>query len=1174
MRTEAQKIAIEQAGNTLVMAGAGTGKTTTLVGRVLHWITAGGHSIERLLLVTFTEAAAAEMRHRLRKELTERIRSATDDAADRLHQQVALLEQARISTLHSFCLNLIKEHFHLLGIDPDVRVLDDRQTRPLQERVLDELFKEHYEGRHENSVAVQALIRLNGRGDVRAIRGQVLGIHRFARTLESPGAWLDREALRCASPDPVEWRDWLGLEIVRWRADWLDRLRPLEDRNDFANQACAAVAAIPSDPEAPDAAALFGAIRKPGPRWANGTDKDLKDEVEQCYAEAAELGSLLEKTDGVGGLERDWGDVREGLSALLELVREFDQRYSAAKREMGGVDFSDQEQLALRILADSTNGVAARCREFYQQVMIDEAQDINRAQDAILRAISRNNRFVVGDVKQCIYQFRLSDPKIFQDLARDWQNEGDGRVIPLTDNFRSHEGVIDFVNELFASLMVPSVGGMVYDDSARLAFGAPESRQDLTKSLDPEGFHRVEVDVLATKRPKGEAPINEEDADLLSIEKEARLVAVRLQRLREEKAAVWDADLQGFRPAEWKDMVVLLRSPGPCAESFVREFQRCGVPLLAKRAGFYSALEVRDLLNLLQLLDNPVQDLPLLAVLRSPLVGMSPEELGWIRSKRKKEPVWYSVKRFAEEGGDDRLRLKTSAFLERFADWRSLTRQSSLSHCLEVVLEQTQYESLLAMSDRGAERLGNVRRLLDLARQFDPWQRQGLHRFVKFVEAQIDADLDLEPAPPAAADAVTMMSIHQSKGLEFPIVAVAGLGRQFNEGDLNAGLVIDEEYGLCPQVYPDGPERRYPSLPLTLARRRRRVDLRAEEGRLLYVAVTRARDRLLLVGTVNATADKVRERMAEHLDAAAIASARCGLDWLLPWLGARSSSAMLSGGEGELPVCRWRLLEEMPPSDGAVRIEATCDKEAAPVDLDALADRLEFAYPYAGATIEAAKTSVSELRRRSMEDDGTAVERFRARRRLVTSAPNELELTGAQRGTAHHAFLQRIDLKKAGSPQELRSQANRLVESGSMTEVDLRSVDFDALAEFFVTPLGRKIVAAAGHAARELPFTARLKRGDLAAFGLKSTSLELAEDDFVVVQGVVDLALIQDDSIVILDYKTDSISSDEVPAKAAEYAPQLRLYALAMERINGRRVEAAWLHFIKPRRSVDVLSRL
>ena len=839
---------------------------------------------------------------------------------------------------------------------------------------------------------------------------------------------------------------------------------------------------------------------------------------------------------------------------------------------------------------------------------MDECQDINAAQDAIIRAVSRSadreavstgNRFLVGDVKQSIYRFRLADPTIFREYEKQWRNSKDGQRIPLSDNFRSREGVLDFINSLFGEIMRPCVGGIAYDGDARLRFGAPHWREAL--QADASAPPRVELHVIykaardavsdtignneadessvteangASEKASAQTPVE----DLIALEKEARLVAHLLRDLRARGHEIWDAGK--MRAVDWKDMVVLLRSPGKRVETFAKEFNRAGVPLAAERAGFYSAIEVKDLLNLLRLLDNPLQDIPLAAVLRSPLVGMSLEELALARIAGHAEgaaPFFAIVRRasvrsaghpsgaelFEQQAGLEAGtsgQTKLAKFFQQFEHWRQLIRQTSLSHCLETVLAGTHYEALLLAGERGRERVANVRRLLDLARQYDPYQRQGLHRFLRFVTEQEDAGLDEDAAVVETTNAVRLMSIHASKGLEFPVVALACLGTQFNTRDLHEDILLEPELGLCPRVWPPDGEQRYPSLPWWIARRREKREQFGEELRLLYVAMTRARDTLLLTAF-----DKSKDggrRWAERsgISDRALANERDYFGWLRLWVErVTTNSNWESDARGQTDLLRWRKYAETDEMFSNVQRLIVAQNASTNVelsfDLSALRERIFWKYPQAHTQKETAKTNVSLLRRRAMQEDEDAQPLFQRGR----GARREGTLGAVDVGVAHHTFLQHMNLKRVASLVDLRNEAERIVAQSQLTREAADALNFEALLNFWQSAAGRAIGAQANFVHRELPFTARFTLEQLAQLGFAKLA---AADEFIVVQGVVDLAVLRPGSISILDFKTDTFRRAELNAKVRDYVPQLRLYASALSRIYARPVTELSLHFL------------
>ena len=894
--TPAQAAAVAARGNVLVMAGAGTGKTHTLIQRILACVHDDSAALDQLLIVTFTEAAAAEMRQRLRRALEEISLAQPEDPRSR--EQLALFDTAHIGTLHSFCLKLVREHFHELGLDPDLAVLETGEAHLRAEETLEEILQGHYGGEAPLDLAVQSLIQIHGGGRDEKIRALILRLHHYAQTRPDAAGWLARQIASFNTAEPVLWQGWLIEAITGWRAEWLPRLESLRTGNIKAAEVLELLRRLPSPFTREQAAEMLTAIEAASEVWPPRQKTALLKPLKTFFDDAAFLGALTRCPEGHDPLAEDWDWTRQHMATLLELARDFSQQFARRKLEDGVVDFHDLEQFSLTLLwdfaADQPTSIARRWRERLQFVFVDEYQDINAAQDKIISALSRDgaaaNRFLVGDVKQSIYRFRLADPKIFRAYARGWR-DGAGQALALSENFRSREGLLNWVNALFQTLMREEFGGVNYDAEARLLFGSPATRTPLAVAdkAPPRGEllllrKPAREDAGPSEEPAGDSSA-ETFADLDNAEKEARLLAGRLVSLRAEAHDIWDGAAKSFRPVEWRDMAVLLRAPGGKAEVYARAFARAGIPLVVERGGFYTSAEIADLLNVLQLLDNPLQDVPAIAVLRSPLVGLSLDELAQIRLTVKREPFWTALNRSHETGGEltPETRQKIAVFLERYTRWRQLARQAPLGPCLETILTETNYSDWLASRPRGAQRQANVRRLLGLAEQFDQFQQQGLHRFLKFIEVQQTAEVEPEVALALAENAVRLMSIHQSKGLEFPVVAVADLAKAFNTQDRRAEIIFDETYGLCPRVKPPSTGRSYPSLPHWLAQQGQRREQAGEELRLLYVALTRARDTLVLTGSV--TDKKWSELWAggEPITAQRILAANSYADWIGLW---------------------------------------------------------------------------------------------------------------------------------------------------------------------------------------------------------------------------------------------------------------------------------------------------
>ena len=1318
--TSSQRQAVAARGNVLVMAGAGTGKTYTLVERCLHCLGAepSPASLEEILVVTFTEAAAAEMRRRLREQLEEKLRAAPDEP--RWTEQIALFDTAHIGTLHGFCLKLVREHFHELGLDPQLAVLDAGEARLLADETLNEELREQYAGQNELAEAVQKLIQIYGGGRDQTIRQLVLRLHHYAQTRPDADGWLARQMEHFAPSAPDEWRVWLLDGIQAWRNEWLpvlenlgtpasgtarfkrDELRAVPEAGAPSNNEKAAELAnvlrrLPENFSRADAAGILGQINSADGNWPVKRKIALRKPLEKFFADAAFLHSLAATENGRDPLVEDWDWVRGHMDALLRLTQNFSARFAARKLNDGVLDFHDLEQFALKLLwdfaANQPTSVAGRWRQKIRFVFVDEYQDINAAQDKIIQALSRDsspsprpsgeragergvehannlpppheppgsasvppasrepktgtrrrdasaprncapvqgfkaqirsgnslpdyllreggagegqqaapvgNRFLVGDVKQSIYRFRLADPKIFRDYAQSWRGNN-GQTISLAENFRSREGLLNFVNSVFEPLMREEIGGVRYDAEARLQFGAPDHRAEL--SAAKEASPRAEL-LLRFKKGRNDVETGDDSgdddlADLQETEKEARLLALRLKRLEARKHEIWDADEKGFRPAGWRDMAVLLRAPSGKAEIYAKEFQRAGVPLIVERGGFYDSGEILDLLSLLQLLDNPLQDVPAIAVLRSPLAGLSLDELAQIRLAAKGMHFWTALNRWRDvtRDGDHVTGLEATAetfskvdkFLKDFSRWRQLARQASLSQCLESMLGETHYAEWLLARPRGAQRRANVERFLGLAQKFDEFQRQGLFRFLKFIEAQREAEV--EPAVAAVADenAVRLMSIHQSKGLEFPIVAVADLAKPFNTQDLRGEIIFDETFGLCPRVKPPDTGRRYPSLPHWLAQQHQRREQWGEELRLLYVATTRARDTLILTGAITEKKWGSLWLKPEAITIQAIVAAKSYAEWLGLWFAQSAGSTKATATEGELPHLRWRIAD-----DAEFRNDLICrsrgdeaqtkDQSETPhvvsykntIKLDAatakrLRAMLSRKYPFAAATQRPAKSSVTALRRQAAGELNDEAEQFFPARYFARAARrnSRAKLSAADTGTAHHKFLQFVALDNTTDVTALKSEANRLEQEKVLSADERAALALEDIAAFWNSGPGEKIRAQAASVRRELAFTARFSPAELSAItGAKSAPG--LEGEFVVVQGVADLVVLLPEEVWLADFKTDEVRPAELPEKTRLYAPQLKLYAQALEKIYSRPVTERWLHFLAARKTVEI----
>lgn len=1123
--TSAQAAALEAQGNLLIAAGAGAGKTRTLVDRAIREITQGSPpaSLDELLIVTFTEAAASELRDRIRIRLDEICEQQPD--SEHLHHQSALVEQARISTLHQFCLEVIRERFDELELDPEFVIMSETDTRQLQEEILDQLIERCYEDGDPLSEEIRTWIRSQGRGVESNLREVILQINNYARTLPSPAEWFKKQHSYLSEETPDQWKSWWREYISNFLEEWRHSMEHLGE-NRLPDRAIQLLETLQqanriSDFRLETTAEVLRTLSEFYEESPRGTKQHVKPWQPQMTT-AAMLGSLLGEALDFSPLEEDWELTRRGKLATLELASRYMEQYQKARLDSGWVDFQDLEQYALRILMDPDGNptpAALEWRGRLSRVFVDEYQDINAAQDAILRMVSREgaegNRFLVGDVKQSIYRFRLADPRIFQSYYREWSNQPEaGRKISLQDNFRSHEAILAFVNRAFEELFHPELGGVAYDEDARLLFGAAQSRKAMSIAADNFTRPRVELSLTILDKPTPGAEAEDSDEASEEAASEAVSIARKLRNLRASGLLIGEGTREE-RPVDWGDMVVLVRSPKRNAETFQKAFNQEGIPLIANTGGFLESREVQDLLALLKTLDNPLQDVPILAILRSPFGQITAAELAEIRTRSQAVHFWDAFQEFIHTDPEDatdhsheekELRKRAERFYHNFQTWRQALRKGTLAGALELAIQTVDYESWFLGMDDAPERMANVRRMVSLASGFDRRYRKGLFRFLRYIELLEKTETDLMPPSPPAQGAVRLMSVHQSKGLEFPVVVVADLARKFNMTDLRQTVILDEYFGLCSRVHRPGSHSQYPSLPYLLAKNRQKREALGEELRLLYVALTRASERLLLFGTL--TRNKFEERVEttdQTVDLMSVEKSNNWLEWIL------QVTPLVADTEGHGAPVRdfsWEITTntnfDSEESDAAMQDETglSVNEKSKSEELEAAgeswAERMAWIYPHEESARLPGKTSVSRIKSSlsavnpdsEIVNDPALLEEMEEPGDLKAVEPDDSvakkkpekvaatsDLSAAERGSALHLLMEQLPLQQEWKNRsELQEFASELVYAGKMTAAQADSLDWTGVLWFLKSELGSQLIEIAkgsGEARlmREVPFT-------------------------------------------------------------------------------------------------------
>lgn len=1198
--TNEQQAAIDSRGQTLLLsAAAGSGKTAVLVERIIRRLLDKEYPIDitELLVVTFTKAAAAEMRDRIGTALMKALSETKDP---RVERQLALLPSAQISTLHAFCQHVIRKYFYTIDLDPAFSIAGEEELNLLRRQVLEDVFLSYYEDDEKASI-LYPLADMFGsdRGDD-ILMDTVSRMYTYARSLAWPEHWL-KEAARAydVAPDAViDDMVWAGpikdavRRILEEDARLYDGvLYHLRQREAFA-PACdtfvAEQAALRQAAQARswnDLSRFVRAIDFPRLKSLRKLSDDDKAVWERCKKVRDDVKKDVIKTlQSVyfSATPEEWLDgmraMKPVMDGLVTLTLDFAKAYGAAKKEKGWIDFSDLEHFCLQILLapDASpehpvpSAAAEELRSQYEEVFIDEYQDTNGVQELITRLVSgEDNRFMVGDIKQSIYRFRLADPTLFlekyQSFSRD--EKAVQHCIDLGRNFRSVPVVLDAVNAVFSRAMTAEAAGMDYGEREKLYAGrqAPDDERWIGGP--------VEVDIVPT-------PSDEEDDDgSTAFEKECRFIAGRIGELLASgrMAARKDGTLE---PLSYRHIVVLLRSMAGKADVLIQALQEGGIPSYAEQSGgYFAAVEVQVMLALLRCIDNPEQDLAMAAVLRSPLVGLDETALAGVRLAGD-GTLWQNLPAFVAslpDGVDEKEDLQQ--FMAAFDSWRTYSRRHGVAELLQRLYDDTAYVDFVGAMPGGDVRQANLKALYDRARQYEEAGFRGLFRYLQLMDKMKEDGLDLAPAKVVSEkeDVVRIMSIHKSKGLEFPVVFVADMGKAFNRRDTQDQILFHNRLGIGLKQY--DPEWRisYPTLIWSGIAAQLRWEGTAEEERILYVAMTRARDQLILTGH-SSHIDRDWQRWTSRLNPA---QAKSYFDWVMPAalapFGAKvDADYARPGAAWQDAIWQVRIARAVPAGtveegayDGEPRLEALRrgDLTGTPVP-SWLDEQLSWQYAYPQAVRTAAKFSVSEVKRRYQElhsdelQDEAALSVPAAA--VIPTAPGEDDafaalppwlageeaaVSGAQRGTALHKALQYITPAADQTTATLRREIDAFVRQGLLSREEAKLVYVPVLAAFCQSDIGRRM-AESPELHREYPFTVLLAGGDPLP--------ETETGEQILIQGVIDCLFREDDAWILVDYKSDRLETAD--AFRSRYAVQLALYKRAVEQITHRPVEETYIY--------------
>lgn len=1183
--TAQQSSAIDSRGGALIVAAAaGSGKTAVLVERVIRRITQQQDpaDIDSLLIVTFTNAAASEMRERVAASILQQL--SQDPGSQRLRRQLALLGSARIQTVHSFCLDLVRQNFSQCGVSPGFRLLDQAESELLKDQAMEEMLEKKYASPDpEFQAAVENFAE--ERGD-RKLQAVVRKLYENLRSHADPQGWLDQtlETMKLAAgsqPQDLPWsRQMLDLckETVEYqRQRLLQAYRLLEEESDVlekygpAFDQCLAAAQNILTAVGQGWDPCYQALQqfaKPKLNAVRGADKQFTDQMKQArddFSDSVEFLAQQAVSRPSQQVRREAALALPVLQGLAGLERAFEQEYDQLKRQQNALDFSDLEHLTLGLLTDRATGqstqLARQLAEGIKEILVDEYQDTNEIQDCIFSALRRpeNSLFMVGDVKQSIYRFRLAEPEIFVDKYYQYQDyeadpEAPEKRLMLNKNFRSRREVLELTNFIFSRLMSRSFGGVDYDDKERLYLG----RQDFAGSCP------AEVYLLDMKRDKDK---EEEEESIEKAVYEAEFVGSLVARqLRETQ--VTDKQTGLPRPARPEDVAVLLSSFTNKAPLYQQALERRGIPSSAGGGDFYGSIETAVMRSMLAIIDNPRQDIPLISVMRSPLYLFTPDQLLAIRQLDPKGDFYDALQQSQDP--------QAQAFLQDLQEFRAYRPDISVGRLVSLIYSRTGALGVFQALDNGVQRRRNLQRFYQLALQYENSGSRGLFGFLRNLEKRAqEKEAPADPAP----GAVRLMSVHRSKGLEFPIVVLPDLDKRFNTDDLRRPMVMHKKTGLAFQLRDQQRRVEYKTQMQQAVILRCRQESREEELRKLYVAMTRAQEKLILTMALPKAEDRLRqwERLYDEqgrLPRGAVADQASAS----MWVGAPLLRHPAGGPLREYAGLPLRMPDQdaragdlycaVVPFDAGLQQEEVVQRdpempaEQLTLDMPRYRQLQQFTYPYQAAVTLPSKLTPTGLNR--LEQDTALLEwqpeeEDQQDRPMIRLYQTKGRRDAARMGTLFHRCMQLVDWEACRTPASAAKELDRLRQQGLLPPESTR-IPARPVAAFVNSPLGQ--LARQQKCLREYQFSALFTPAEL--------GLEGGDQEHILMNGIIDLLIQTPEGLEIVDFKSDRLEPGQQQAQAQRYRRQLELYAQAAEKILERPVRHRWVYFLSAGQVVEV----
>lgn len=1223
--------------NLLVAAAAGSGKTAVLVERIIRIITNKDNpvDIDKLLVVTFTNAAAAEMRERIAAAISKALDK--EPTSKNLQKQLTLLNRANITTMHSFCLDVIKNNFHKIDLDPSFRIGDQTEGILIKDEVIETLFEEKYDQEDtEFTSLVEAFSTYKNDDNLKEL---IINMYNFIMSGPWPENWLkeNAEAFNIETMEELNNSKWVlvlknsikveiegyikmlekAIEII----NLTDGLEPYLET--FSNELYSIKNAYNSidcgldDIYSSLCSISFGRLKsikkdKVSDENAQNTVKSIRDDIKKKISELINNIFSVTPEEMLINIKGAYPTIKK----LTEIVLEFGEKFSQKKKEKNILDFNDLEHLCLKILSDKDeNGniipskTAIEFKNLFDEVLVDEYQDSNNVQETIIELVSRRkdefpNVFMVGDVKQSIYRFRQAKPELFMEKYINYTlEESNNRKIQLYKNFRSRKEVIDGVNYIFKEIMSETVGELEYTDEEALNLGASyENSEDENVILGGP----IEVNII--EKSIEESHLNKEKLDeedfeneeIEGVNLEGKIVAKRIKELMTTTGnnvfKVLDKETGEYRPIKYKDIVILLRATKNWSESLLDELGQEGIPAYADTgSGYFESIEIRTIMSLLRVIDNPMQDVPVIAVLKSPIMGFSAEDLSIIRLKNKEKYFYENIADIAEENICDiseELITRCKGFLEKLEIWRNKAIYMPIDEFIWYLYMDTAYYGYVGAMPNGVLRQANLKILFQRAKQFEQTSFKGLFNFINFINKLTKSSGDMGSAKILGEneDVVRIMSIHKSKGLEFPVVFLCGTGKQFNLMDLNKNILYHDELGFGPDFVDLEKRVSIGTIAKEAIKKKMKLETLSEEVRILYVACTRAKEKLIITGTVNNIQKSIEKWISSaSLDynlilPSEILKGKSYLDWIGMSLCQHNDGKILrekiavSNEISKDDNSKWDI-KLWKRSDIVVNNEDDKLEEEKEVKLSILEEeydkdvygevdkRLSYKYPLKESTKLKSNISVSDLKKRNSEFidqhvESINTEEVESKNKRTVITPKFLQeekgLTAAEKGTAVHFVMKKIDLDKVSSINEIKDQIQYLYENDFILEEEMKAVNPSKILNFFKSDLGKMMIELHKEGKkiyRELPFYT-----EISSVNIDNTLSEEYENEKVRLQGIIDCFFEYNGESILLDYKTDYVSRDNEQELKKKYIKQLDYYSDAVFKITGKKVSKRYLY--------------